>query len=59
VRRGARIVEVPVRYSPRGYAEGKKIRWTDGIKMLWTTVKWRFRRFGEDVRPAVREDMPR
>ncbi|MBI3321170.1 MAG: glycosyltransferase family 2 protein [Candidatus Omnitrophica bacterium] len=41
LRRGRRITEVPIHYSPRRYSEGKKIRWQHGIKILWTIVKWR------------------
>jgi len=41
LRRGLRVREVPIRYSPRVYAEGKKIRWHHGVRMLWTIVKWR------------------
>jgi glycosyltransferase involved in cell wall biosynthesis len=32
----ARIYEVPIAYAGRTYAEGKKIRWTDGLVALWT-----------------------
>lgn len=42
VRRGSRLVEVPIAYRPRGYEDGKKIGWRDGIRMCWTIVKWRF-----------------
>jgi len=41
-RRGLRIAEVPIHYSPRTIAEGKKIRWRDGlraIRALWRT-RW-------------------
>jgi glycosyltransferase involved in cell wall biosynthesis len=34
------IAEVPVRYFPRNEGEGKKFRTTDGIKMLWTVIKY-------------------
>lgn len=40
-RMDARIVEVPISYHPRTYAEGKKIRWRDGVEALWTL--WRLR----------------
>jgi glycosyltransferase involved in cell wall biosynthesis len=40
-----RIVEVPIRYTPRSYREGKKITWRHGVRMLWTIMKWRLRRF--------------
>jgi glycosyltransferase involved in cell wall biosynthesis len=33
-REGVRIDEVPVAYAPRTVAEGKKIRWRDGIEAL-------------------------
>lgn len=39
-----RIVEVPIRYAPRGYHDGKKITWRHGVKMLWTIIKWRLKR---------------
>ena len=45
LRRGHRIAEVPIKYRPRTYEEGKKIKWQDGVRMLWTIVKWRFRSF--------------
>ena len=37
-----RIKEVPISYSPRKFEEGKKIRWTDGLKAVWTLLKFRF-----------------
>ena len=46
LRRRRRIVEVPIRYTPRAYAEGKKIRWQHGLKMVWTILKWRVLPFG-------------
>jgi glycosyltransferase involved in cell wall biosynthesis len=33
--RGARIYEVPISYSGRTYAEGKKIGWKDGVAAFW------------------------
>lgn len=44
LRRGHRIVEVPIHYEARSLAEGKKIRWTDGVAAIWTLLKYRFRR---------------
>lgn len=35
-----RVCEVPISYYPRSYEEGKKIRWTDGIKGLWAVIKF-------------------
>jgi len=40
--RPARIFEMPVSYAGRTYAEGKKIRWTDGVRAVWCIVKYRF-----------------
>ncbi len=42
MRKGTRIVEVPIRYTPRTYESGKKITWRHGAVMFWTIVKWRF-----------------
>ena len=41
LRRGYKIAEVPIRYDPRLYSQGKKIKWQDGAVMLWTILKWR------------------
>jgi glycosyltransferase involved in cell wall biosynthesis len=45
LRRGHRIVEVPIHYEARSMAQGKKIRWTDGVAAIWTLLKFRFVRF--------------
>jgi len=45
LRRRWRIVEVPINYTPRVYAEGKKIRWHDGVRIVWTILKWRVKPF--------------
>jgi len=37
-RRGYRFVEVPISYSPRAVAEGKKIRYRDGIQAIIVIV---------------------
>jgi glycosyltransferase involved in cell wall biosynthesis len=37
---GARIFEVPISYSGRTYAEGKKINWKDGIAAFWHIMKY-------------------
>jgi glycosyltransferase involved in cell wall biosynthesis len=39
-KRKLRIFEVPISYHGRTYAEGKKITWQDGIKTLWTIIKY-------------------
>jgi dolichol-phosphate mannosyltransferase len=36
------IYEVPISYYPRSVKEGKKIKFSDGIKAVWTLVKYRF-----------------
>ena len=36
----ARIYEVPISYSGRTYAEGKKINWTDGLAAFWHILKY-------------------
>lgn len=38
LKRGVRILEVPISYMGRTYAEGKKITWMDGIKALQTIL---------------------
>lgn len=43
LRRGIPIIEAPIRYEPRSMEEGKKIRWRDGLKALWTLWKCRWR----------------
>jgi len=35
-----RIYEVGISYAGRTYDEGKKIRWTDGVRALWCIVKY-------------------
>lgn len=39
-RRRARIFEVPISYYGRGYEEGKKITWRDGLKAILTIIKF-------------------
>jgi glycosyltransferase involved in cell wall biosynthesis len=36
----ARIFEVPISYSGRTYAEGKKIGWRDGVAAVWHIIKF-------------------
>ena len=40
-RLGHRILEVPISYNARGIADGKKIRFVDGLEALWTLFKYR------------------
>lgn len=39
---GYNIVEVPIKTKPRGYNQGKKIGFWDGLKAVWTILKYRF-----------------
>jgi glycosyltransferase involved in cell wall biosynthesis len=39
-KRNARIYEVPISYSGRTYAEGKKIGWKDGVAAFWHIAKY-------------------
>ncbi|HEV2388249.1 MAG TPA: glycosyltransferase [Candidatus Acidoferrales bacterium] len=39
-KRGARMFEVPISYAGRGYQEGKKIGWRDGIKALGAIARF-------------------
>jgi len=39
---GVRIFEVPISYSGRTYAEGKKIGWRDGVAAFWHIVRFNF-----------------
>ena len=41
-KRGFRVYEVPITYDGRGYDEGKKITWRDGIVALWVLIRYRF-----------------
>ena len=38
----ARIWEMPISYSGRTYAEGKKIGWQDGVAAFWHIIKFNF-----------------
>src|SRR5215475_10423723 len=41
-KRGYRVYEIPITYDGRGYEDGKKITWRDGIVAVWTLLKYRF-----------------
>ncbi|HEX3645935.1 MAG TPA: glycosyltransferase family 2 protein [Vicinamibacterales bacterium] len=41
-KRGYKVYEVPISYDGRGYEEGKKITWRDGVVALWVLLKYRF-----------------
>ena len=40
-KRGYRVYEVPISYDGRGYDEGKKITWKDGLVALWVLIRHR------------------
>ncbi|HWQ04552.1 MAG TPA: glycosyltransferase family 2 protein [Longilinea sp.] len=42
LKRHSRIYEVPIRFNPREYSEGKKIKAWDGFIAMWTLIKYRF-----------------
>jgi glycosyltransferase involved in cell wall biosynthesis len=41
-RRKHRVYEIPITYTGRSYAEGKKITWKDGVHALYAIAKWSF-----------------
>jgi glycosyltransferase involved in cell wall biosynthesis len=41
-KRRYKVYEVPISYDGRGYEDGKKITWRDGIVALWVLLKYRF-----------------
>ncbi|MFC1808141.1 glycosyltransferase family 2 protein [Candidatus Omnitrophota bacterium] len=41
IKRGLKIREVGISYQGRGYHEGKKITWKDGLYTLWSIFKYR------------------
>ena len=43
LKKGYKILEIPITTNPRGYDEGKKLNtYADGMKALWTLLKYRF-----------------
>jgi glycosyltransferase involved in cell wall biosynthesis len=40
--RNLRVYEIPISYYGRGYAEGKKITWRQGVTALFTLLRYRF-----------------
>jgi len=51
---GARIYEVPISYSGRTYAEGKKIDWKDGVSAVWHILRSNL--LGPRATPYVRKE---
>lgn len=42
LKKGFKIIEVPIQVKPRTKKDGKKITWIDGFKAIFTLVKFRF-----------------
>ena len=42
LRQGHRIYEVPVSYAGRDADEGRKFAWRDGVRALWTLLRYRW-----------------
>lgn len=42
LKRNYRIFEVPIRFNPRDYSQGKKIKLHDAFEAVWTLLKYRF-----------------
>lgn len=42
LKRKVRVFEVPIRFNPRDYHEGKKIGMKDAFEAVWTLIKYRF-----------------
>ena len=41
LKKGIRIHELPISYTGRTFAEGKKISWTDFVAAVWTLARFR------------------
>ncbi|WP_455498097.1 glycosyltransferase family 2 protein [Coprobacter sp.] len=41
LKKGYKIKEVAISYSPRSVEDGKKIKWTDGLEAIWILLKYR------------------
>ncbi|MBI2541610.1 glycosyltransferase family 2 protein [Candidatus Woesearchaeota archaeon] len=41
VKKGHKIIQIPIRYNPRSFQEGKKINWRDGITAFLIMLKFR------------------
>ncbi len=42
VKKGLRILEVPITYEARSVAQGKKINWPKALGMYWAIIRFRF-----------------
>ncbi|MEI8012672.1 MAG: glycosyltransferase family 2 protein, partial [Candidatus Omnitrophota bacterium] len=41
VKKGLRILEIPVAYEARSVAQGKKINWPTALGMYWAIIRFR------------------
>ncbi len=42
IKKGYKIIELPIEYNSRSFKEGKKITWKDGLKAAYYLLKYRF-----------------
>ncbi len=42
LKKGVKIIEVPISFKPRNYAQGKKILLKDAFIAIWTLIKYRY-----------------
>ena len=42
IKKGYKILEIPITYNSRSFKEGKKITWIDGVKALYYLLRYRF-----------------
>lgn len=42
-KKGLKIHEVPVKFTPRTFEEGKKLNVKDGVEAVWTLLKYKFK----------------
>lgn len=56
VRRGHRILEVPVRYTARRKKDGKKITWPKALGMFWGIIRYRFEKDAYSTDSVVRKE---
>ena len=61
IRLGYKIKEIPIKYEPRSFEEGKKIGIKDGIEAVYVMLKYRFKRkksFINDAKSSLDEIVP-
>ena len=42
IKKGYKMLQLPISYNPRSFEEGKKITWVDGVKAAYYMLKYRF-----------------